>query len=349
MLAVTNGNSGRGPMSLRHLIAWVVCSSLMCTITLRAQSPPTTVPAGQDFQVLQTKQKIEIKTKPVRGVASVASAGTGADQINTLIYKANDTSERATDQFDYTLDNGAPQMVSLAIEPNQLQLKPKAYQDIFQAIFLLFMLAVVLESALAVLFNWRPFVETFNARAVRPLVAFVVAYSFVTSFQLDLMTSIVNSATSFTYPPGLAGKVLTALVLAGGSDGVNNILVALGYRQKKTPETVVPKPPPGHAWLAVRLERRQAVGPVEVYIGTPPAANALPPLVGVIHGNSKPGLRYFFSDPGRFPGYGGHQVPADANISVEVRGVDGNHAALTRAWGPHTVAGGAIIDLDLSL
>ena len=32
---------------------------------------------------------------------------------------------------------------------------------------------------------------------------------------------------------------------------------------------------------------------------------ALPPLVGIITGSSRPGLRYFLNDPGRYPGYGG--------------------------------------------
>jgi hypothetical protein len=163
------------------------------------------------------------------------------------------------------------------------------------------------------------------------------------------MTSIVNSTTTAALAPRPMGKVLTALVLAGGSAGVNNLLIALGYRQKKTPETSTPKPPPTQAWVAIRLDRVRAVGQVQVFLGTPLAANASPPLVGVIHGSSKPGIRYFFSDPGRFPGYGGHSVAANSDVSIELVGVDTNDQPLHQTWGPCTVAGGAIIDLDFKL
>jgi hypothetical protein len=335
-------------MTLRQLTKVVVCSGLLFTAAFQAQSATKVVRAGQDATLLETKQKIDVKMNPKNGIARVDVVGTGADQIFRLTYRANYTSEKATDEIEYALD-GVRQKASIEIEPKPLELSPKGYEEIFKAIFLLFMLALVLESALAVLFNWRPFVETLNARAVRPLVAFVFAYLFVQSFSLDLMTAIVNAATAGTYEQSVTGKVLTALVLAGGSAGVNNLLVSLGYRQKRTPETVAPKPPSDQAWIAVRMNRVLAVGPVEVFIGVRPAAGVPPPLVGVLRGTSKPGIRYFFSDPGRFPGYGGHQVPANAAISIELVGVGANSAVLRKSWGPFTVAGGAIIDLDFEV
>src|SRR4029453_3729230 len=141
------------------------------------------------------------------------------------------------------------------------------------------------------------------------------------AFSLDLVTTFVNTATMHDYGPNIPGKILTALVLAGGSAGVNSLLVALGYRERKTPETVTPKPPPNTAWIAVRIRCQKAVGPVQVFIGMKPNANSPPPLVGGIAGSSKPGMRYFLSDPGRFPGYGGHPVEANTQTSIEL--VDG--------------------------
>jgi hypothetical protein len=334
-------------MNFRRLLMSIACFGVLCSCALLAQ-PNQTVTAGKETTLVESTKKVEVKTPPRKGTARVASSGTAPDQKFSLIYKADDTSERASDQMEYTIE-GQAQTLTIQIEPRQLELDPKAYAEIFKALILLFMLAVVLESALAVLFNWRPFVETLNARAVRPVVSFLVGYLFVEQFNLDLMTSVVNAATTSAYPVSSTGKILTALVLAGGSAGVNNLLVALGYRQKKTPETVTPTPPPNHAWVAIRLNRLQAEGPVQVFIGARPAANALPPLVGVIHGRSKPVIRYFFSDPGRFPGYGGHQVPANIDLSVELIGRDHNNADLHKTWGPYTVAGGAIINLDFDL
>jgi hypothetical protein len=235
-------------------------------------------------------------------------------------------------------------------DSTEQKIAPEVYEQGFKAIFLLLVLAVVLESALAVLFNWRPFVETFNARAVRPLVSFIVALVFVNWFDLDLVTTLVNaSTTTIDYKPALPGLVLTALVIAGGSAGVNNLLVALGYRQRRTPETVAPKPPHTEAWIAVRLHRTPATtGPVLVFIGVPPGpAPALPPLVGIITGSSRPGLRYFLNDPGRYPGYGGHAVPANTAITVRIHRQD--NADAYKSWGPYVIGGGAIVDLELTL
>ena len=229
-----------------------------------------------------------------------------------------------------------------------VSLRPGAYEQVFQAVFLLFMLAIVLESGLAVIFNWRPFVERFNARAVKPLLSFIAAYLLVRIFpSLDLVTAMVNASTTAVYSPTEAGRILTALVLAGGSSGVHDLLVALGYRQRRTPELVMPKPPSGKAFLAVRLLRNKAVGAVNVFMGLPAAPG--PALVGTINGTSKPGVRYFLSDGGRFPGYGGHAMEANTEVTVVLAGKDADGKDIAAKWGPHLVADGAIIDLEMAL
>jgi hypothetical protein len=332
------------------------CVGLMVVLwwhaaSLFAQTSATTktVVAGEETPLVEAKEKIEVKAAPRKGTARVDTSGTGNDQIFKLFYAANQTLESTTDEIQYQVGTAAtPQKVTLTIQPKPMQLTPQAYEASFKALFVLFVLAVVLESALAVLFNWRPFVETFNARAVRPLVSFIVAYLFVEAFTLDIVTSLINAATTGTHRPSVPGKILTALVLAGGSAGVNNLLVALGYRQKKTPETTAPSPPPDRAWIALRVDRKLAARPVNVFLGARPAAGR-PPLVGVIKGSSKPGLRFFLSDPGRFPGYGGHQVPASSEIAIDLVSTDAANNAVEIKWGPHTVAGGAVIDLDFVL
>lgn len=323
-------------------------SIFILAFTLHAQTSNLNVEPGKEIRVAENKQEIKITKSPKNGTALV-NAPTASDPTFKLIYTGNDATEKTGDELEYQIGGNPAQKVAINIEPKALEFNSSSSQAIFKAVFLLFLLAVVIESALAIIFNWRPFVETFNARAVRPLVSFFVAYVFVEKFKLDLMASIVNSTTTAAVAPSSMGKVLTALVLAGGSAGVNNLLIALGYRQKKTPETATPKPPATQAWVAIRLERERAVGQVQVFLGTPQAANARPPLVGVIHGASKPGLRYFLSDRGRFPGYGGHSVPANSDVTIELVGVDSNNQPLGQRWGPFTLAGGAIIDLVLKL
>jgi hypothetical protein len=252
--------------------------------------------------------------------------------------------------------------------PPPAQVEQGIIAAVTRTLFLLFALAVVLESALAILFNWRPFVETFNSRAVKPVVSLAVSYFFISKFSLDLVTALVNAATSASTPVSPEGLLLTSMVVAGGSAAVNNMLVSLGVRQARTPETVTPKPPKDKAWIAVRLNRKAAVGGVGVFIGagtvgkpgTPadPATNTpavaavpavLPPVAGIIGGTSTPALRYILSDRGRFPGFGGHAVAPNTETLVVLQGRDQAGALLEVSWGPFKLADGAIVDLDLSL
>jgi hypothetical protein len=226
---------------------------------------------------------------------------------------------------------------------------PGTYDQSLRAIFLLFALAVVLESSLAVIFNWRPFIETFNARAVRPVVSFLVACVFVWLFDLDLITKLVNVINPATYPTSPSGRLLTALMLAGGSAAINNVLVGLGFRQQRTPETAVPKPPPTQGWIAVRVDRSLVKGPVSIFLGPPPPAGAKPPLVAILDRPSSRLFRYFLADPGRFPHTGGHAVAANTAVVVHVDGDDSAGKPVHKEWGPMTIGGGAVIDLDVTM
>jgi hypothetical protein len=100
----------------------------------------------------------------------------------------------------------------------------------FKALFVLFILAVILESGLAIIFNWKLFFTIFDTRATKPLVAIVVASVFVFAYKLDITTTLVNIYTGTTYPLNVGRQLLTALVIAGGSSGVNRMLQALGLR-----------------------------------------------------------------------------------------------------------------------
>jgi hypothetical protein len=229
------------------------------------------------------------------------------------------------------------------------------YEESFKAVFLLFVLAVLLESALALIFNWRPFVENFAPRAVRPVIAFVVAFIFVNYFNLDIVSGLVNATTTGAFPPSIAGKILTAMVIAGGSAGVNSMLIALGFRQVRTPEAVAPKPPPPNkAYISVRVTGGAAVGDLYVYLGSPPVAGAPPAnpsLLGIIKGRSARNLfSWFMSDRGRLPSYGGHTIDdLDREYMVKVAGVDASGNPVSVEKGPFKFAGGAFIDIDVKV
>lgn len=223
----------------------------------------------------------------------------------------------------------------------------------------LFLFAVLLESALALVFNWRPFVELLNPRATRPLVAFVVAMILVTSYGFDAVGALMEATK--TRPPGseagLLGQVLTAAILAGGSAGVNTLLVALGFRQVRGPATEAAKVPEHRAWIAVTVRRSASDGPVRVHLGpadaNDPAPHAKLPLAGVIVPRKAAQawrlLGFFLQDPNRFPRYGGYELRAGVPALVQLRGVDASGQELTSKTIAFTPAEKAIIDLEMTL
>jgi hypothetical protein len=313
---------------------------------------PIKATAGVEIKIASGEGITVVDPQPTRG--KVRSEQDSGAKTSSLSYTANDTDVPSTDSVTYKIGQGEPKKVDIQIAPKatrnpQSGFSDDAYPEAFKALFLLFVIAVILESALAILFNWRPFVETFNARAVRPVISFALASVLVAHFDLDLVTTL-----SRLIRPGLAtfdltGKILTAMVIAGGSAGVNNLMVGLGFRQVRTPETAVPKPPAKQGWISVSIVRDQAKGLVSVFIGT--QVNGKTPFAGVVEKSTHPRLRYFFRDPGRFPGSGGYAVASGFEVMVEVTANNktAGQPLLSKTWGPNLIADGAIIDLTFEM
>ncbi|MGO4123850.1 hypothetical protein AB4Z01_05590 [Inquilinus sp. YAF38] len=265
---------------------------------------------------------------------------------NVLRYTAAADKVNVGEKVDCQIEDEAVVLVDVAIRN---AVSEGVYAATAKTLVLLFALAVMLESALACVFRWRPFAEILNPRAVRPLVAFLLSWWLVSYFDLDLVTELVN-ASSQRAPIDVnnGGQVLTALILAGGSSGINSILVALGFRQVSTPATA-PKPPPTKAWIAVRAVREPADrGDVDVMIGpmqTLSDTTQKPPFVGTIKGKTGLGFLSFFArDRGRFPSYGGFEVDPGSELIVVLK-----FKERQAVWGPHKPGAGAIIDLDLTV
>jgi hypothetical protein len=236
-----------------------------------------------------------------------------------------------------------------AAEPAAPGFGPEVFEQAGRAVFYLFVMAVILESALALLFNWKPFVENLVPRAVRPVIAFIAAILVVYLLGMDVVAALANALDGAKHEATVTGRVITAMVIAGGSAGVNTMLIALGFRSVRTPENTQPKPPPEKAWLAVRALDGQSRGDLFVFLNSPPAGDA---LLGVIKGRSKPKsiLSWFVSDTGRLPSYGGHTVQPGQNYVIEVRGKDERGVPLPPAtYGPLQFAKGAVVDIDVKL
>lgn len=320
---------------------------ILAATSVHAQVSLTMAP-GEEREVC-TGAKAEVTPPPKYGELRTGDSKDGKVHI---LYKAKDTPTAGNDNLTCTAD-GKATTVTIAVTPPKRSatsnFSEEAYPEAFKALFLLFVLAVVLESALAILFNWRPFVETFNARAVRPVVSMVFSLIVVYMFKIDIVTALAKLITPSVPALDHTGRILTAMVIAGGSAGVNNLMVALGVRQARTPETVTPRPPANKGWISVSIVRTANIeGPVTVAIGVKNAANQVP-VVASLEGSTRPGYRYFLRDRGRFPGSGGYAVAKGDNVTVEVRALDKAKAEVVQTWGPSIIADGAIIDLTFTM
>jgi len=331
------------------LIAALLITPLMTTLVYAQTN--ITMAAGEEKEVC-AGVKAAVTPNPPKSGELRTDGDPKSDAAVKIFYKAKDTSTAAIENLTCTAD-GKPTTVNVAVTPKRgsTGFSEDAYPEAFKALFLLFVLAIILESALAILFNWRPFVETFNSRAVKPVVSLAVAWFLVAQFGIDLVTSLAKLITPNVPPLDATGRLLTAMVIAGGSAGVNNLMVGLGFRQPRTAETVAPKPPANKGWISVAIVRTAAIkGPVTVGIGEENTTTHKVPVVAALEGSTRPGFRYFLRDKGRFPGSGGYAIAKDTKVTVKVSAdkADGS-GKLEKTWGDNVIADGAIIDLTFTM
>jgi hypothetical protein len=215
----------------------------------------------------------------------------------------------------------------------------------------LFVLAVILESALAVIFHWRPYLARFDGKAVNPLLTFLAAFVLVEAFHLDEVGLLIgryatDPGTALPTVGDLRSVIVTALVIAGGSAGVNKMLQALGYRSIALTEDQ-PKPPRNEAWIAViDASRAASAGEYDVMIKKGAADWSV--LGSIARGGSRSALfGWMLRDRRRFPPSGGFSVPIDTMIEVGVKARDPGSESVA-IWGPSKVEPGAIVNIQSS-
>lgn len=90
-------------------------------------------------------------------------------------------------------------------------------------------LSVVFEVALTPIFNWRIFLKHFEGKGVKTPLTVGLAFLIFWSYDLDIVRDILL-ALKYTADLNLGGQFITALLIAGGSDGVFRIFTKLGIR-----------------------------------------------------------------------------------------------------------------------
>lgn len=155
-----------------------------------------------------------------------------------------------------------------------------------------FVLALLLEQAFALFFNWRLVQEFLVGRAWRTPIMVVAAYVLVARCNMNLVASLLTVYNPLGEPSGTYDseltRTVTAMILAGGSVGVNQIMVNLGVRTPVREVAAVPVLDMTEAWVSLQIDNaKPADGDVcvnfdEVAGLTDPEVALVPTIAGVV-------------------------------------------------------------------
>ena len=220
----------------------------------------------------------------------------------------------------------------------------------------MFVVAVLLESAFSIIFNWRVFLTYFDTRGVKTIIMIVVSLIVVIAFNLDVVASLVAAYTQVGDAPVAVdsrpvSKFITALILAGGSAGVYNIMYALGYRNDRREQEMAKTPTSGKAWVSVRVLRVAGARDVFVKIKRvgAPGDTSPAPIAGTI-GGERPSLgELLFRNPDRFPQNGGYTVEPGVVYNIAVTGKTADGDELQAMGEDYVFADRAIVDFRVVL
>ncbi|GMV28831.1 MAG: hypothetical protein AMXMBFR59_09560 [Rhodanobacteraceae bacterium] len=230
---------------------------------------------------------------------------------------------------------------------------PQFIEQLLPQLLGLFVVATVLESALALLFQWRLYREFFNGRAVKTLVMIAAGYAVVRGFDYDIFARIAEHASGHAGTSKAFSQFLSACVLAGGSAAVYELFKTLGLRPPVDPERDKPKPDVTKAWVSVKIVRKDTQGEIRLHLVREPVPGAgsdeVPTALAATVGAPRTVLQrlfgVFFADPLRFPNYGGWTVDAGTPYAIYATDAAGNRHVIYRGC----FAGRAIVDFVATL
>ncbi len=228
--------------------------------------------------------------------------------------------------------------------------KTEIYEKSLAALTMLFVIAVLLESAFALVFSWRVFLTYCSLTGVKTIVMLVISWIVVYCFDVDILAGLINVYREKPMGSLPVSKLITAMILAGGSAAVNKIFVAFGFRSIPVPPATV-KPPETKAWVAVNVAHSEPVG--RVYVGLKDLGVARAEDPAPIAGNACAGAPNLYSllfrNPNRFPSNGGYEVIPGHLYEISVTYELSGTKSKTESLGTFVFANRAIVDFDVKL
>ena len=104
------------------------------------------------------------------------------------------------------------------------------FAPIVKLLSMIFILAVLVEVALSVLFRWRIFLRYFDSIGLKVPIAFAVSLAIVIANEIDLPGDVIEAFGTTPTAGKEVGYFIGALIIAGGSSSVNAVFEKLGWR-----------------------------------------------------------------------------------------------------------------------
>lgn len=184
-------------------------------------------------------------------------------------------------------------------------------------------LVIVIESAMTALFNWRLYRVLFGGHALRTPIMVLVGWWVVTLFDYDIVARLLQLSVTGTEAAtsNWLSRILSALVIAGGSSGVFTIFARLGLRNPLAGTETPPQLDNTQAWLAIHLVGES--GPDTVHIALNDLGTATRPAIAGSVTRRAAGQSFldrlkdaFGVSGNRFPRSGGRTIKADTDYEI---------------------------------
>lgn len=111
-------------------------------------------------------------------------------------------------------------------------------------LFNYFIIALIFETAMSVIFKWRFFLERWNNKGLKTVILVVVAYLLTVSLNLNIfkeLLPILNNETIVTTSNNNIEMFLTALFIAGGSGNIYELIKNTKIRDTKRNNDITKK------------------------------------------------------------------------------------------------------------
>lgn len=120
----------------------------------------------------------------------------------------------------------APQQ---SVPHQQTETEPTKMEKVGDILLMYLVLAVVFEAALTPIFSWRVFLARFEGKGFKIPITVIIAFLVFWKYDLDIFPKLLD-IFGRTAAVSTGGQIITALLIAGGSDGIWRIFTKLGIR-----------------------------------------------------------------------------------------------------------------------